>query len=77
MPGLAGPNTIDRIKLEEGDNPKPVWTPAPSDSDAYTVILTNESHIFEGDTEKAVDGHTDCGVIVYKGNRQVAATSGL
>ena len=74
--GACGPNTIDRIKLEEGDNPKPVWTPAPSDSDAYTVILTNESHIFEGDTEKAVDGHTDCGVIVYKGNRQVAATIG-
>lgn len=72
--GDCGPNTIDRIKLEEGDNPKPVWTPAPSDSDAYTVILTNESHIFEGDTEKAVAGHTDCGVIVYKGNRQVAAT---
>ena len=74
--GACGPTTIDRIKLEEGDNPKPVWTPAPSDSDAYTVILTNESHIFEGDTEKAVDGHTDCGVIVYKGNRQVAATIG-
>ena len=74
--GACGPNTIDRIKLEEGDNPKPVWTPAPSDSDAYTVILTNESHIFEGDTEKAVAGHTDCGVIVYKGNRQVAATIG-
>ena len=72
--GACGPNTIDRIKLEEGDNPKPVWTPAPSDSDAYTVILTNESHIFEGDTEKAVAGSTECGVIAYKGNMQVAAT---
>ena len=72
--GACGPNTIDRIKLEEGDNPKPVWTPAPSDSDAYTVILTNESHIFEGDTEKAVAGSTECGVIAYKGNMQKAVT---
>lgn len=42
--------------------------------DAITVILTNESHVFEGDTEKAKAGYTDCGVIVYKGTTRVAAT---
>lgn len=42
--------------------------------DAITVILTNESHVFEGDTEKAKAGYTDCGVIVYKGATRVAAT---
>lgn len=41
-----------------------------------TVILTNESHVFEGDTEKAVAGSTECGVIAYKGATQVAATIG-
>lgn len=42
--------------------------------DAITVILTNESHIFEGDTEKAKAGYIECGVIVYKGATRVAAT---
>lgn len=44
--------------------------------DAITVILTNESHVFEGDTEKAKVGSTECGVIAYKGATQVAATIG-
>ena len=44
--------------------------------DAITVILTNESHVFEGDTEKAKAGSTECGVIAYKGATQVAATIG-
>lgn len=44
--------------------------------DAITVILTNESHVFEGDTEKAVAGSTECGVIAYKGATQVAASIG-
>ena len=44
--------------------------------DAYTVLLTNESHIFEGDTEKAVAASTSSEVIVYKGATQVGATIG-
>lgn len=63
--------------LTKGDTPQTEWIPAASEmvgEDAYTVILTNESHIFEGDTEKAKAGSTDCGVIVYKGATQVAAT---
>lgn len=79
---LAAPNTattesvITKVKVEKGSNPNPVWTPAPADGDGITVILTNESHVFEGDTEKAKTGSTECGVIAYKGATQVAATIG-
>lgn len=62
-----------------GDTPQTEWIPAASEmvgEDAITVILTNESHVFEGDTEKAKTGSTECGVIAYKGATQVAATIG-
>lgn len=65
--------------LTKGDTPQTEWIPAASEmvgEDAITVILTNESHVFEGDTEKAVTGSTECGVIAYKGATQVAATIG-
>ena len=45
-------------------------------ADAYTVILTNESHTFAGSTSAAIAGSTTCGVIAYKGATQVAATIG-
>lgn len=73
---VSGTSTINKIKLEHDYNDNPVWTPAPADGDGITVILTNESHVFEGDTEKAVAGSTECGVIAYKGATQVAATIG-
>lgn len=66
-------------KLERGINPNPVWTPAASEmvgQDAYTVILGNESHIFEGDTQQAKAGSAECGVMAYRGATQVAATIG-
>ncbi len=43
-------------------------------NDGYTVFLTNESHIFEGDTTKAIAGSTECGIVAYKGATRVAAT---
>lgn len=72
----SGVSRIDRIKLERGHNSAPAWTPAPTDSDAYSIILTNESHIFEGDSEKAVSGSASSEIIAYKGATQVAATIG-
>ena len=48
-----------------------MWSPAPSEmlgtagQDACTVVLSNESHVFEGDTQKAVPSNTSCGVIEY------------
>lgn len=69
-------------KLEEGDNRETAWTPAPSEmvgtdgQDAYTILLSNESHIFEGDTEKAVAASAESSVIAYKGATQVAAVIG-
>lgn len=62
--------------LTKGDTPQTQWTPAVSEMEGITVILTNESHVFEGDTEKAVTGAAGCGVIAYKGATQVAATIG-
>lgn len=76
-PGSGLENTITRIKLEHGSNDSPVWSPAPSEQagkDAYTVVLSNESHIFEGDTEKAVAGSTECGITAYRGATRVPAT---
>ncbi|WP_289755671.1 interleukin-like EMT inducer domain-containing protein [uncultured Duncaniella sp.] len=75
----GGEHTISNFKVEEGDNPSPVWTPNSAEmlgTDAYTVLLTNESHTFAGDSEKAVASSTDCGIVAYKGATQVAATIG-
>ena len=48
-----------------------------SGKDSYTVILTNESHTFAGDDEKALNNQSvSCGVIAYKGDTQIAATIG-
>ena len=44
--------------------------------DAYTVLLTNESHTFAGTTSAAIASSAKCTVIAYKGATQVAATIG-
>lgn len=82
MPGGKGVSIIENVKLEKGRNENPVWSPAPSEmlgtagQDACTVVLSNESHVFEGDTQKAVPSNTSCGVIAYKGSTRVPATIG-
>lgn len=45
-------------------------------ADAYTVVLTNESHTFPAGTENALPGSAACNVIAFKGTAQVAATIG-
>lgn len=47
-----------------------------SGADAYTVLLTNESHAFAGSVSAALAGSTSCAVVAYKGATQVAATIG-
>lgn len=74
MPNGHLANTINRIKLERGHNSSPVWTPNAADLEAVSVTLTNEAHIFEGDTEKAVAGYTECGIVAYKGAEPVKAS---
>lgn len=62
-----------------GDTPQTEWIPAASEmvgEDAITVILTNESHVFEGDTEKAKTATATCQVIAYKGSTRVPVTVG-
>lgn len=43
---------------------------------AYTVILSNESHTFQGTEAAAIAASTKCEVIVYKGATRIAATIG-
>ena len=45
-------------------------------ADAYTIILDNESHAFQGTTSAAIAASTKCEVIAYKGATRVAATIG-
>lgn len=43
-------------------------------SDAYTVLLTNESHIFAGDISNAVDGSATTQVLAYNGTAAQTVT---
>ena len=45
-------------------------------NNAITVVLTNESHIFAGDTEHAIPASISCGIAAYQGGSQVSATIG-
>lgn len=55
-----------QIKGDKGD----------SGEDAYTIILSNESHTFVGDTNSALASNTRCDVMVFKGTTQVPVTIG-
>lgn len=45
-------------------------------ADAYTVILSNESHTFAGTGGHAIASSVDCNIIAYKGATRVPATIG-
>lgn len=45
-------------------------------TDAYTVLLTNESHTFAGDESAALASSAECSVVAYKGAVQTAVTIG-
>ena len=60
------------VKVSSGRN----GTDGTDGKDAYTVILTNESHSFQGNTNAAIAATAKCGVIAYKGASRVAATIG-
>lgn len=53
-----------------------VGSQGPAGADAYTVVLTNESHVFPGDVANALAGSTETQVTALKGATQVAATIG-
>ena len=69
-PELSAVFTIVKVKSgrdgEDGAN----------GADAYTVILGNESHAFQGTTSAAIAASTKCDVIAYKGATRVSATIG-
>lgn len=45
-------------------------------ADAYTIILTNESHSFAGSETAALAGSTTCNVMAYKGTAQITCYAG-
>ena len=45
-----------------------------SGADAYTVLLTNESHVFAGNTSSAVAGSAETQVLAYKGTAAQTVT---
>ena len=57
------------VKVRDGDKGE-------NGKDAYTIILSNESHTFVGDTNAALDSTTKCEVIAFKGTTQVPSTIG-
>lgn len=70
---------IAGVKLEKGENHATQWSPTQDEmvgEDAYSVMLTNESHVFEGDTDRAVMASVECGVRAYRGITPVPATIG-
>lgn len=70
---------IAGVKLEKGENHATQWSPTQDEmvgEDAYSVMLTNESHVFEGDTDRAVMASVECGVRAYRGITAVPATIG-
>lgn len=46
----------------------------PKGNDSYTVILTNESHIFAGDVSNAIVGTAETQVLAYNGSTQQSVT---
>lgn len=46
----------------------------PKGNDAYTVMLTNESHIFAGDVSNAIAGSTTTQVLAYNGSTAQTVT---
>lgn len=48
----------------------------PAGEDGYTIILTNESHVFPAGVNAAIQSSTSCQILAYKGSTQVAATIG-
>lgn len=45
-------------------------------ADAYTIILSNESHTFSGTVTSAIASSTKCYIIAYKGTKQLSVTIG-
>ena len=43
-------------------------------ADAYTIILTNESHIFAGNISSAIEGSTTTQIMAYKGSTAQSVT---
>lgn len=67
---------IAKVKIERGWNDSPVWTPNAEDNEAVAVSLSAESHVFEGDTEKAVAATTSIDITAYKGDNKIATSVG-
>mgnify|MGYP001203970220 CR=1 FL=1 len=62
-------DTLTVAKIADG-------TAGTAGADAYTVLLSNEAHVFAGGTTSALAATTTSTVIAYKGSTQQSATVG-
>jgi len=77
LPYLWNYETVTYSDNTTEDTPKHVVGICGRDGvDAYTVILTNESHTFAGGTSAAVASNVTCGIVAYKGGEVVPAKIG-
>lgn len=74
--GVADTLTVAKVFEGADGGPGTPGTPGTPGADAYTVVLTNESHTFPGTTSTAVTGSATTSVIAYKGTSLVNATIG-
>lgn len=65
-------DVVTIVKVQDGK----IGEKGESGNDAYTIILSNESHIFAGNTTSALPTSTKCEVIAYKGTTQMPVTIG-
>ncbi|MGF0101963.1 hypothetical protein [Bariatricus sp. SGI.019] len=65
-------DVVTIVKVQDGK----IGEKGESGNDAYTIILSNESHIFAGNTTSALPTSTKCEVIAYKGTTQIPVTIG-
>lgn len=66
----GGTGVVSNFKIEKGDNPKPVWTPAPTDADAISVNMESESFILERADGVTRGGNYDLGLTVRRGSEK-------
>ena len=54
----------------------PIVTDGINGEPAYTVILSNENHTFQGNNTAALNSSTECEIIAYKGASKIVSTIG-
>ncbi|WP_346961237.1 hypothetical protein [Clostridium sp.] len=74
--GLSDSITIVKVQDGATGTPGVAGSNGAAGQDAYTIVLSNESHTFAGNTTSALASNTKSEVMAYKGSERIAATIG-